>query len=144
MVEYQWERTKFFDTEAVLDILPAPLRTQVLLDINKTFMFTVPFFQDQDEAIIKQIVQALGHELVLPGTLVVHEGQPADKMYFSRFGEFEVLAPHSYVVVQNIKTGGYLVRLGFSPTMAATQPQCVPLQRHAVNWQRYPGVTRTN
>eukprot|EP00946_MAST-07B_sp_MAST-7B-sp1_P005126 g5126.t1 len=112
MVEYQWERTKFFDTEAVLDILPAPLRTQVLLDINKTFMFTVPFFQDQDEAIIKQIVQALGHELVLPGTLVVHEGQPADKMYFSRFGEFEVLAPHSYVVVQNIKTGGYFGEIG--------------------------------
>lgn len=116
MVEFQWERTKFFDTDAVLEILPSPLRTQVLMDINKTFMFTVPFFQDQDEAIIKQIVQVLGHELVLPGTLVVHEGQPADKMYFARFGEFDVLAPHSYVVVQNIKTGGYFGEIGLMVT----------------------------
>ena len=112
MIEFQWERTKFFDTDAVLEILPTPLRTQVLLDMNKTFMFTVPFFQDQDEAIIKEIVQVLGHELILPGTLVVHEGQPADKMFFTRFGRFEVLAPHSFVVVQSIGIGGYFGEIG--------------------------------
>lgn len=112
MVEFQWERTKFFDTDAVLNILPTPLRLNVLLDMNKTFMFTVPFFQDQDEAIIKEIVQVLGHELVLAGTLVVHEGQPADKMFFTRFGNFEVLAPHSYVVVQHLGIGDYFGEIG--------------------------------
>ena len=112
MVEFQWERTKFFDTDAVLDILPTPLRTLVLLDMNKTFIHTVPFFQDQDEAIIKEIVQVLGHELILPGTLVVHEGQPADRMFFTRFGRFEVLAPHSFVVIQDIGVGGYFGEIG--------------------------------
>ena len=85
MIEFQWERTKFFDTEAVLAMLPTPLRLRVLMDMNKTFLFTVPFFQDCDEAVIKQIVQVLGHELVLPGTMIVHEGQPAEKMYFKAF-----------------------------------------------------------
>jgi len=89
MIEFQWERTKFFDSDYVLSFLPAPLRTDVLLDMNKQFLFTVPFFQDQDHAIITEIVQVLSHELVLPGTMIVHEGQPADQMYFNRFGRFE-------------------------------------------------------
>lgn len=99
MVEFQWERTKFFDTDAVLEFLPTPLRCEVLLDMNKSFMFTVEFFQDQDDAIIKQIVQVLGHELVLPGTMVVHEGQPADRMYFNRYGKFEMLGKSRTIAI---------------------------------------------
>ena len=56
--------------------------------------------------------QRLGHELILPGTLVVHEGQPADRMFFTRFGRFEVLAPHSFVVIQDIGVGGYFGEIG--------------------------------
>ena len=62
-------------------------------------MFTVEFFQDQDDAIIKQIVQVLGHELVLPGTMVVHEGQPADRMYFNRYGKFEMLGKSRIIAI---------------------------------------------
>ena len=112
MVEFQWERTKFFDTDAVLELLPTPLRLEVLLDMNKTFMFNVPFFQDQDEAIIKEIVQVLGHELVLPGTMVIHEGQPDEKMYFNRYGKFEMLAPHSGVILHEISIGDYFGEIG--------------------------------
>jgi CRP-like cAMP-binding protein len=116
MIEFQWERTKFFDTEAVLAMLPTPLRLRVLMDMNKTFLFTVPFFQDCDEAVIKQIVQVLGHELVLPGTMIVHEGQPAEKMYFNRFGRFEMLAPHSYSIFHEVNVGDYFGEIGLLVT----------------------------
>ena len=100
----------FFPTH--IELLPTPLRLDVLMDMNKTFMFTVPFFQDCDDAIIKEIVQVLGHELVLPGTMIVHEGQPAEKMYFNRFGRFTMLAPHSFVVVHEVLVGDYFGEIG--------------------------------
>ena len=55
----------------------------------------MPFFQDQDESIMKEIVEMLQSDIALQGQTIIHEGQNAERMFFINVGSVHVMAPHA-------------------------------------------------
>merc|ERR1719498_1094231 len=80
-IEYQWDLTRCFDMDHVLELLPRSLRVDVLMFVHKQLIMKVPFFRDCDDAFIKSVVYRLRSELILENDTVFHEGDAADEMY---------------------------------------------------------------
>jgi CRP-like cAMP-binding protein len=115
-IDYEWQLNKFFDTNSVLELLPKHLRKELLLHINKVLMIRVPFFQDQDESIMKEIVEMLRSDIALAGDTIIHEGQNAERMFFINVGSVYVMAPHALYHVATLEQYSYFGEIGLLVT----------------------------
>ena len=115
-MEYEWQINKFFDTESVLALLPKHLRKELLMNINRSLMIRVPFFQDQDESIMKEIVEMLQSDIALQGQTIIHEGQNAERMFFINVGSVHVMAPHALYHVAVLEQYSYFGEIGLLVT----------------------------
>ena len=79
-------------------------------------MIRVPFFQDQDESIMKEIVEMLQADIALEGQTIIHEGQNAERMFFINVGSVHVMAPHALYHVAVLEQYSYFGEIGLLVT----------------------------
>ena len=115
-VEYEWLLNKFFDLNSVLLLLPIHLRKELLMEVHKTLLMSVPFFQDQDQNIMKEVVGQLEQDLALAGDTVIHEGECAERMYFINVGEVNMMAPHALYAIGTLGQHEYFGEVGLLVT----------------------------
>eukprot|EP00944_MAST-04C_sp_MAST-4C-sp1_P007820 g7820.t1 len=111
-VEYQWDLTKCFDMDQVLEYMPKSLRVEVLMYVHKQLIMKVPFFQDCDDAFIKTVVYRLKSEIALEGDTLFEQGDAANEMYFLRRGVVAVVAPNSEEILVKLSDGSYFGEIG--------------------------------
>jgi CRP-like cAMP-binding protein len=111
-VEYQWDLTKCFDMDQVLEYMPKSLRVEVLMYVHKQLIMKVPFFQDCDDAFIKTVVYRLRSEIALEGDTLFEQGDAANEMYFLRRGVVAVVAPNSEEILVKLSDGSYFGEIG--------------------------------
>ena len=100
------ERHRGKEGWAVLDVLPAYLRNEVLCFINGDIMRKVPLFRECSDGFMRSLVPLLTPEVVIPGDMLIREGEIGREMYLLRRGELEVIA-HGHVVA-TLSSGSFV------------------------------------
>ena len=90
----------------VLNVLPAYLRNELLCYMNGDIIRTVPLFRDCSDGFMRSLVPLLTPEVVIPGDLLIREGEIGREMYLLRQGQLEVIA-HGRVVA-TLTSGGFV------------------------------------
>eukprot|EP00941_MAST-03F_sp_MAST-3F-sp1_P002235 g2235.t1 len=86
-LNYQWALAKSFDIEGMLGEMPPYLRTRTLMSMHKGLILQVPFFNDCDEAFVREVVNKLQLQVSLPGTKIMTCGEIGTAMYFVQNGQ---------------------------------------------------------
>ena len=128
-IEYEWQLNKFFDTASVLKILPLHLQKDLLMEIHKTLLIRVPFFQDLDSRIMKEVVACLQGDLTLAGDTIIHEGAPATRMFFINVGSVNIMAPHALYSIGVLHQYSYFGEVGLLVTHGRHSTTVVSLTR---------------
>ena len=105
-VEVGGGRQKGREGWEVLNVLPAYLRNELLCYMNGDIIRTVPLFRDCSDGFMRSLVPLLTPEVVIPGDLLIREGEIGREMYLLRQGELEVIA-HGRVVA-TLTSGGFV------------------------------------
>jgi len=95
--EHYLTKQSVFDETAILSKLPATLRHEVMMEVNKDMVKKVHFFQGQEDHMVSFVMQLLVSQFYLPGDYVFREGDSANDMYFLVRGRMEVLGREGLV-----------------------------------------------
>jgi len=87
---YVWNRSKGVDEAAVLDALPASLRADILLFMNRAFIKRVRWFRHCTAGFIRSIASRLEQHLFLPGERIFLRGSLGQHMFFVNEGTIEI------------------------------------------------------
>jgi len=88
---YVWNRSKGVDEAAVLDALPASLRADILLFMNRAFIKRVRWFKHRTRGFIRSIASRLEQHLFLPGERIFQRGSLGQHMFFVNEGTIEII-----------------------------------------------------
>jgi len=120
--DYLWNNRRGFDETAVLADLPASLKLQVALHLNKEIIEKVPMFNGAPEELIRQIVLNLKPALFTPGDYIFRKGELGDQMYFISRGRVEIVAEDGKTVYATLSDGAFFgeIALLFSSERTAS------------------------
>ena len=90
----------------VLNVLPAYLRNELLCYVNGDIMRKVPLFRDCSDGFMRSLVPLLTPEVVIPGDLLIREGEIGREMYLLRRGQLDVIAHGQRVA--SLTSGGFV------------------------------------
>ena len=90
----------------VLNVLPAYLRNELLCYVNGDIMRKVPLFRDCSDGFMRSLVPLLKPEVVIPGDLLIREGEVGREMYLLRRGQLDVIAHGQRVA--SLTSGGFV------------------------------------
>lgn len=90
----------------VLNVLPAYLRNELLCYVNGDIIKTVPLFRDCSDGFLRSLVPLLTPEVVIPGDLLIREGEIGREMYLLRRGQLDVIAHGQRVA--SLTSGGFV------------------------------------
>ena len=105
------------DDNAVLDQLPASLRTQTLLAMNHGLISKVPLFKEFTNPFINALVSHLRNQVYQPGDFVTKLGDFGSEMFFIQSGRVSVVNAEEEVVC--VLTEG-----AFFGEVALFEPHC--------------------
>ncbi|CAM9236324.1 unnamed protein product [Chrysoparadoxa australica] len=88
--EYLWDSGQNSYNTSLFQELPDKLRLQLNLSLKRRLVEKVPLFKTCSPAGIIALVQNLYTSIILPGELVVREGESAECMYFISRGKVKV------------------------------------------------------
>ena len=86
-----WDTTKGFRMDDVLDILPLSVHSEVLSHINHSLVMRVPLFRECHPRFLDAIITKLHNMVCLSGDYVFREGDMSRDMYFIKHGAVEVV-----------------------------------------------------
>ena len=104
---YLWESKQGFDETNVLDDLPLPLRTSIVLNINKDIIEKVPLFEKASAALKKDIILHLKLVIFTPGDYIVTAGDTGEEMFFIAKGSVDVLSSDETKIFATLKEGQF-------------------------------------
>lgn len=96
--DYLWENRKGFDESQLLDDLPPSLQAELSMSLKHDLIAKVPFFQQADDALIKDIAGRLKPIIFMPGDTIFDEGDHASSMYFVGKGLIEITRGATHLV----------------------------------------------
>ena len=100
--DYMWSKQKGIVDADVLDGLPANLRTEVELFINRSTLAKVPIFRNCSGGFLNAVVGYLEGQIYSPGDYIIFAGDLGNSMYFLSAGTVQVFS----------ETGQLLAELG--------------------------------
>ena len=143
---YLWDSRCGYDDELVLASLPANLRTELSLCVNRELVESVPLLKGASPELIRELVQELKPLVAVPGEDLFRHGAPGNEMYFILHGEVEIISPtgERLAGLQDGSFFGEMALLTNNPRSATarTTSYCdlYTLERHAFEGaiERYP------
>jgi len=90
-MEYGWTLHSGMDQHELLQVLPASLRTEVLMHVQRNVIQTCTMFKECDKAFIKAMCLALEPNAYLPYEVVYEEGDATRDVFFVSRGRFKVV-----------------------------------------------------
>ncbi|KAM7533970.1 hypothetical protein Aperf_G00000112997 [Anoplocephala perfoliata] len=99
-------RGKFFNEAEILQEVSECLRDQIVNHTCRSLVAAVPFFKDEDENFVLDVLNRLKFEVFRPDDVVIKHGTFGTKMYFIREGTVEILIPDG-TVVNTLSDGAY-------------------------------------
>ena len=96
--DYLWENRKGFDEKKLLRDLPHSLQIELSMSLKRDLIAKVPFFQQADEALIKDIAGRLRPVIFTPNDVLFFEGDKAHCMYFVGKGLIEITRNETHLV----------------------------------------------
>ncbi|VUZ56556.1 unnamed protein product, partial [Hymenolepis diminuta] len=95
---------KFFNETEILQEVSECLRDQIVNHTCKSLVAAVPFFKNEDENFVLDVLHRLKFEVFRPDDIIIKYGTFGTKMYFIREGTVEILIPDGTVL--NVLTDG--------------------------------------
>ena len=95
--DYLWENRKGFDEKKLLRDLPHSLQIELSMSLKRDLIAKVPFFQQADEALIKDIA-GRSDPPFSPNDVLFREGDKAHCMYFVGKGLIEITSGETHLV----------------------------------------------
>ncbi len=123
---YLWESRRGYDESLVLGQLPAALKTEVSLFLNKEIIQKVPLFKGANTGFIKQIILNLKPMVFTPGDYIVNKGDIGTEMFFISKGFVEVVSEDGKIVYATLTDGqffGEIALLLSTPRTASIRTQ---------------------
>lgn len=103
---YLWESRTGQQSE-MLEDLPAPLRTEIALHLNRNVLRKVPLFSGASEVFLRELVLHFESVVAIPGEAIVRRGEIGHRIYFISRGTVEVLSHDESEVVATLKDGDF-------------------------------------
>ncbi|VDN96711.1 unnamed protein product [Rodentolepis nana] len=97
---------KFFNETEILQEVSECLRDQIVNHTCKSLVAAVPFFKDEDENFVLDVLHRLKFEVFRPDDIIIKYGTFGTKMYFIREGTVEILIPDG-TVLNTLSDGAY-------------------------------------
>ncbi|MCX7679872.1 MAG: cyclic nucleotide-binding domain-containing protein [Spirochaetes bacterium] len=88
---YLWDKKKSITEQNPLYDLPASLKIDVMLHLNKEMICNVVLFKHTDEVFIREAIQMLTPLIYMPNDYIIRQGEYGDCMYFLSSGEVDVI-----------------------------------------------------
>ncbi|KAL0491693.1 cyclic nucleotide gated channel alpha [Acrasis kona] len=88
--EYLWRSRKGLDEVAILDELPAFLRAEVAMHLNRSIIDKVPIFKDSSANFLTEVVMNLKPRIALPESHVIRIGELGQEMFFISKGTVSI------------------------------------------------------
>ena len=88
---YLWETQKSVSSISITEELPHTLSMEISLFLNQAILEKVSLFKNANEIFIREIVQLLRPNVLLPDDYIIRQGEYGDCMYFLSNGDVEVL-----------------------------------------------------
>jgi len=104
---YLWDSRRGYDESQVLTDLPASLKMQVSLYLNKDIIEKVPIFRGASEDLVQQIVMNLKPIVFTPGDFIFRQGEIGTSMFFISRGSVEVVSVDGRTVYATLTEGGF-------------------------------------
>ena len=92
--EYVWNRSKGVDEAAVLGSLPASLRGDIVLFMNRGFITKVRWFKNCTRGFIRSLATRLEQHLFLPQETIFQSGSMGQHMFFINEGVIAIELDH--------------------------------------------------
>ena len=96
--EYLWENRKGFDEKKLLRDLPESLQAELSMSLKRDLIAKVPFFQQADDALIKDIAGRLKPVIFTPNDMLFYEGDQAHSMYFVGKGLIKITRNSTHLI----------------------------------------------
>ena len=90
-MEYGWTLHSGMDQHGLLEVLPAALRVEVLMHVQKNVIQNCTMFKDCDKAFVKAMCLKLEPNAYLPFEVVYEEGDATRDVFFVSRGRFKVV-----------------------------------------------------
>jgi len=104
---YMWDKRLGYEESTVLAGLPPSLHTDVSLFLKRDIIQGVPFFQDANEELIRDIALSMKPVIYLPGDYVFRAGENGFVMYFISRGKLEVISSDGQRVYTTLSDGDF-------------------------------------
>ena len=104
---YLWESRATQQSE-MLDDLPAPLRIEIAMHLNRTILRKVPLFADASEDFLRELVLHLEPGVFLPGQSLMRRGELGHELYFINKGRVDVLSGDDSQVLATLSDGDFV------------------------------------
>ena len=103
---YLWDSRAGQQSEMLSD-LPAPLRTEIALHLNRNVLRKVPLFSGASEVFLRELVLHFESVVAIPGEAIVRRGEIGHRIYFISRGTVEVLSLDESEVVATLRDGDF-------------------------------------
>ncbi|VDM18625.1 unnamed protein product [Hydatigera taeniaeformis] len=97
---------KFFNEVEILQEVSECLRDQIINYNCRSLVAAVPFFKDEDENFVVDVLNRLKFEVFRPDDVIIKHGTFGTKMYFIREGTVDIVLPDGSVV-NTLTDGAY-------------------------------------
>lgn len=104
---YLWESRLGYDESAVLSELPANLKEEVSLYLNREIIEKVAIFKGASEEMIRDLVVQLKPQVFTPGDFIFKAGEIGKNMYFICRGKVEVTSRDGKTVYATLADGSF-------------------------------------
>jgi voltage-gated potassium channel len=119
--QYIWDnRLDQFDQDIISD-LPASLKSEIYLHLNRHLIEKVPFFKNTDKKFINEIILLLKPKIFLPGDYIFRKGDVGISMYFISKGSIDVLSDDESSVLANLNDGNYFGEIALIKEVSRTK-----------------------
>ncbi len=106
--EHLWESQIGSDENRLLNDIPDPLRTDLALFMRKDLIRKVPFFQNADENLMRDLVMILRPRVFLPDTKIIEKDEMGTCMYIVSSGKVDILSDDEESVITTLGEGSFV------------------------------------
>jgi voltage-gated potassium channel len=146
---YVYTQKVGYDEDAILKELPRGLREELALELKKEFIDRIDLFKGADPGFIKDMALHLKPIVLIPGDILIKEGEEGDEMYFVIRGQLSVWVAAETKPIAQLSSGDFLGEIALvmniprtSTIKAETYCDLYVLNRNTYNYivSKYPGI----
>ncbi|MBI2060257.1 MAG: ion transporter [Nitrospirae bacterium] len=117
---YLWESRRGYDEFSIVNDFPTPLRTEILLFLNRSMIEKVPIFKGATPDFVREIVLNLKPVVFSPSEFVFRKGDIGYNMYFISRGGVEVTSEDGKTIYATLREGNFFGEIALLLSMPRT------------------------